>query len=158
MKAKVSESQIGIEYIADVISTCDKNGVECIVDDKNGDIFYYDPKRHKYGDDRLLMDNDASIWDIVSDEELFDSILFDASGAIFKDFAVRWNDLQKKEESDEVYKTKVCKPIIGKFTESDGECLYNAKSLNDKVASWYRRAYPTDKEMADEMKPVGATF
>lgn len=119
MKVKVSESQIGIEYIADVISTCDKNGIECIVDDKNGDIYYYDPKRRKYGDDKLLHDNDASIWDIVSDEELFDAILFDASGAIFKDFAVRWNDLQKKEESDEVYKTKVCKPIIGKFQKVD---------------------------------------
>ena len=117
MKVKVTESKIGVEYIADVISSCDQNGIECIVDDKSGDIYYYDPKRHKYGDDKLLHDNDVSIWDIVSDEELFDTILFDASGAIFKDFAVRWNDLQKKGEDDEVYKTQHCNPIRGNFAE-----------------------------------------
>ena len=34
MKVIVSESKLGIEYLADVISSCDQNGVECIVDDK----------------------------------------------------------------------------------------------------------------------------
>lgn len=118
MKKRISESKIGIGYLSNVISTCEQNGIECIVDDKNGDIYYYDPKGRKYGDDKLLHDNDVRIWDIVEDEELFDAILFDASGAIFKDFAVKWNELQKKGERDEVYKTKVCRPIIGKYTES----------------------------------------
>ena len=121
MKVIVSESKIGVEYIADVISSCDQNGIECIVDDKNGDIYYYDPKRHKYGDDKLLHDNDVSIWDIVSDKELFDTILFDASGAIFKDFAVRWNGLQTKGEDEEVYKTQHCNPIRGNFSEKGKE-------------------------------------
>lgn len=121
MKVIVTESKLGVEYIADVISCCNQNGVECIVDDKNNDIFYYDPKRHKYGDDKLLHDNDVSIWDIVSDEKLFDDILFDASGAIFKDFAVRWNDLQKKGDEDEVFKTDHCNPIRGNFSEKGKE-------------------------------------
>ena len=117
MKVKVTESKIGVEYIADVISSCDQNGIECIVDDKTGDIYYYDPKRHKYGDDKLLHNNDTSIWEIVKDKELFDATMFDASGAIFKDFAVRWNDLQKKGDEDEVYKTDHCNPIRGNFAE-----------------------------------------
>ena len=119
MKKRISESKIGIEYLSDVIATCDQNGIECIVDDKTGDIYYYDPKRRKYGDDKLLHDNDVSIWDIVEDKELFDAILFDATGAIFKDFAVRWNDLQKKSDGDEVYKTQICRPIRGNFTEGN---------------------------------------
>lgn len=117
MKVKVTESKIGVEYIADVISSCDQNGIECIVDDKSGDIYYYDPKRHKYGDDKLLQNNDTSIWEIVKDKQLFDATLFDASGAIFKDFAVRWNDLQKKGDEDEVFKTDHCNPIRGNFSE-----------------------------------------
>ena len=127
MKKRIFESKIGIEYIADVIATCEENGIECIVDDKTGDIYYYDPKGRKYGDDRLLHDNDASIWDIVEDRELFDAILFDAYGAIFKDFSVRWNELQRKDEGDEVYKTKTCRPIRGNFSE--GGYLDNFKRL-----------------------------
>ena len=139
MKKRISESKIGIGYLSNVISTCEQNGIECIVDDKNGDIYYYDPKGRKYGDDKLLHDNDVRIWDIVEDEELFDAILFDASGAIFKDFAVKWNELQKKGERDEVYKTKVCRPIIGKYTES------HENSMDERVSDWDAKSFPDDE-------------
>ena len=179
MKKRIFESKIGIGYLSNVISTCEQNGIECIVDDKNGDIYYYDPKGRKYGDDKLLHDNDVRIWDIVEDEELFDAILFDASGAIFKDFAVKWNELQKKGERDEVYKTKVCRPIIGKYSESKAkngegrfftkaECLKRdrlskamlAKSggLNARIAPWYAKTFPTDKEMIAELRLCRSTF
>ena len=39
MKKNICESKLGIEYIADVLSSCEQNGVQCIVDDANG-IFY----------------------------------------------------------------------------------------------------------------------
>lgn len=126
-KRMVNESKLGYEYISEVISSCEQNGVECIVDDKNGDIYYYDPKRRKYGDDRLLHDNDISIWDIVEDKKLFDAIMFDASGAIFKDFAVKWNGLQKKEDGDDVFKTKKCEMI---------RMDLNNESLDDDNRDW----------------------
>ena len=118
MKVIVSESKIGIEYLADVVSSCEQNGVECIVDDAAGDILYYLPKEAKYGDDRLLHNSDESIFDLVTDKERLASVLKDAKGDEFKEFAIRWNDLQKKNEDDEVYKTKVCMPIRGNFSEN----------------------------------------
>jgi hypothetical protein len=42
--------------------------------------------------------------------------------------------------------------------ESSSGCKYDARSLNEGVAAWYRKAYPSDNEMADEMEPSRATF
>lgn len=117
MKVIVTESRIGIEYLSDVISTCDQNGIECIVDDKAGDILYYEPKLGKYGNDKLLQNSDESIFDLVKDKERLASVLKDAQGDEFKQFAVQWNDLQKKGDDDEVYKTQHCNPIRGNFAE-----------------------------------------
>ena len=158
MKIIVSESRLGIEYLADVISSCNQNGIECIVDDNAGEILYYLPKEGRYGDDRLLQNSDESIFDLVKDKEQLVNVLKDASGDEFKDFAVKWNGLQTKGEEDEVYKTDHCNPIRGNFAESSSGCKYDARSLNERVATWYRKAYPTDKEMADEMRPSRSTF
>lgn len=117
MKVIVTESKVGIEYLSDVISSCDQNGVECIVDDKSGDILYYDPKGAKYGTDKLLRNSDVSIFDALKDKGLFASTMKDAQGDEFKQFAVQWNDLQKKGDEDEVYKTDHCNPIRGNFSE-----------------------------------------
>lgn len=117
MKVIVTESKIGVEYIADVISSCDQNGIECIVDDNAGDILYYEPKLGKYGNDKLLQNSDESIFDLVKDKERLASVLMDAQGDKFKEFAVQWNDLQKKGEDEEVYKTQHCNPIRGNFSE-----------------------------------------
>ena len=158
MKVIVTESKIGIEYLADVISSCDQNGIECIVDDNAGEILYYLPKEGRYGDDKLLQNSDESIFDLVQDKEHLVNVLKDAQGDEFKEFAVKWNDLQKKGEDDEVYKTQHCNPIRGNFAESSFGCKYAARSLEEKVATWYRKAYPSDKEMADEMRPRRSTF
>ena len=117
MKIIVSESRLGIEYLADVISSCNQNGIECIVDDNAGEILYYLPKEGRYGDDRLLQNSDESIFDLVKDKEQLVNVLKDASGDEFKDFAVKWNGLQTKGEEDEVYKTYHCNPIRGNFSE-----------------------------------------
>ena len=117
MKIIVSESRLGIEYLADVISSCNQNGIECIVDDNAGEILYYLPKEGKYGDDKLLQNSDESIFDLVKDKEHLVNVLKDAQGDEFKEFAVKWNDLQKKGEDEEVYKTDHCNPIRGNFSE-----------------------------------------
>lgn len=114
----IKESKLGVEYIADVISSCDQNGVECIVDDKAGDILYYDPKGAKFGNDKLLQNSDVSIFDALKDKELFASTMKTAEGDEFKQFAVQWNDLQKKGDEDEVFKTNHCNPIRGNFAEA----------------------------------------
>ena len=158
MKVIVTESKIGIEYLSDVISTCDQNGIECIVDDHSGEILYYLPKEGRYGDDKLLQNSDESIFDLVQDKERLASVLKDAQGDEFKEFAVQWNALQKKGDDDEVYKTQHCNPIRGNFAESSFGCKYDARSLTEKVAAWYEKAYPTDQEMADEMRPRRSTF
>ena len=158
MKVIVTESKIGVEYIADVISSCDQNGIECIVDDNAGDILYYEPKLGKYGNDKLLQNSDESIFDLVKDKEHLANVLMDAQGDKFKEFAVQWNDLQKKGEDEEVYKTQHCNPIRGNFAESSSGCEYDARSLTEKVAAWYRKAYPTDQDMIDEMRPSRSTF
>lgn len=118
MKVIVTESKLGVEYISDVISSCDQNGVECIVDDKAGDILYYDPKGAKFGNDKLLQNSDVSIFDALKDKELFANTMKDAQGDEFKQFAVQWNDLQKKGDEDEVFKTNHCNPIRGNFAEA----------------------------------------
>ena len=117
MKIIVSESKLGIEYLADVISSCNQNGIECIVDDNAGEILYYLPKEGRYGDDKLLQNSEESIFDLVKDKKRLVNVLRDAKGDEFKKFAVKWNGLQTKGEDDEVYKTDHCNPIRGNFSE-----------------------------------------
>ena len=117
MKVIVSESKLGIEYLADVISSCNQNGIECIVDDNAGEILYYLPKEGRYGDDKLLHNSDESIFDLVRNKERLVNVLRDAKGDEFKKFAVKWNGLQTKGEGEEVYKTDHCNPIRGNFSE-----------------------------------------
>ena len=140
MKVIVNESKLGVEYIADVISSCNQNGIECIVDDSAGEILYYDPKGAKYGTDKLLQNSDVSIWDILKDKELFASTMNDAQGDEFKEFAVQWNGLQKKTDEDEVFKTDHCNPIRGNFSEvalPKAKMTKRNKELFDKFrAKW----------------------
>lgn len=133
MKVIVTESKLGVEYIADVISSCDQNGVECIVDDKAGDILYYDPKGAKFGNDKLLQNSDVSIFDALKDKELFASTMKTAEGDEFKQFAVQWNDLQKKGDEDEVFKTDHCNPIRGNFSEKGTD---KSVSESDDPRDW----------------------
>ena len=118
MKVIVSESNLGIEYVADVISSCEQNGIECIVDDNSSEILYYDPKNHKYSTDREIHNADTSIHELFKDKAAYDTTMSNAEGDKFKEFAVKWNGLQKKDDGDEVFKTKHCNPIRGNFSES----------------------------------------
>lgn len=87
----------------------------------------------------------------------------------FRDFATDWNALQRKDGSD-VVKTKNCEMIrvepnkieektMRKTGESDKprkefkeSVDAHAPGMDDLVADWYRDAFPTDSEMADEME------
>lgn len=66
----------------------------------------------------------------------------------FRDFATDWNALQRKDCSD-VMKTKNCEMIRMDLKES-GDA--HAPEMDDLVADWYRDAFPTDAEMADDME------
>ena len=134
MKVIVSESKLGIEYLADVISSCNQNGIECIVDDNAGEILYYLPKEGRYGDDKLLQNSDESIFDLVKDKEQLVKVLRDAKGDEFKKFAVKWNGLQTKGEDEEVYKTDHCNPIRGNFSEGiDNPNDWSASALAEEL-------------------------
>ena len=118
MKVMIDESKMSIEYISSVIEDCDTNGLMAIADDAGGEIYIFDPKSNLYATSKSLMEADATIDDIIKDEELKNEVMLPAIGDKFKEFAVKWNDLEKKGEDEEVYKTKKCAPIHGNFTES----------------------------------------
>lgn len=166
MKVIVNESKLGVEYIADVISSCNQNGVECIVDDNAGDILYYDPKGAKYGTDKLLRNSDVSIFDALQDRNLFADTMRDAQGDGFKQFAVQWNGLQKKTDEDEVFKTDHCNPIRGNFSEvalPKAKMTKRNKELFDKFrAKWKsfddKGLSPEDKAHLERIKNARDDF
>ena len=147
MKVIVSESKLGIEYLADVISSCNQNGIECIVDDNAGEILYYLPKEGRYGDDKLLQNSDKSIFDLVKDKEQLVKVLRDAKGEEFKKFAVKWNGLQTKGEDEEVYKTDHCNPIRGNFSEGS--------KMDSAVVYWKDKSHkPMDIDQVHSLNEV----
>ena len=121
MKKNICESKLGIEYIADVLSSCEQNGVQCIVDDANG-IFYVYDNREKgnllYCTSKDIYNGDSTIFDMFRDKEVYNRIMLPGNGDKFKEFCVTWNDLQKKGDSEEVFKTNGCKSILGLTMES----------------------------------------
>ena len=121
MKKNICESKLDIEYIADVLSSCEQNGVQCIVDDANG-IFYVYDNREKgnllYCTSKDIYNGDSTIFDMFRDKEDYNRIMLPGNGDKFKEFCVTWNDLQKKGDSEEVFKTNGCKSILGLTMES----------------------------------------
>lgn len=139
---KIDESKLGVEYIASTIDDCDANGLMAIADDVGGEIYIYDPKSNLYATSKSLMEADASIDDIIKDEELKNEVMQPATGDEFKEFSVKWNDLEKKGEDEEVYKTKKCAPIHGNFAESiDGESNPVVEEIMDLVAEYGDTVY-----------------
>lgn len=150
---KVDESKLGVEYIASTIEDCDANGLMAIADDEAGIICIYDPKSNLYATSKSLMEVDASIDDIIKDEELKNEVMKPAIGDGFKEFSVKWNDLEKKGEDEEVYKTKKCAPIHGNFAESiDGESNPLVEEIMDLVftySDYYYEAIEGDGDESD---------
>lgn len=159
MKVIVSEGKLGVEYISDAISSCEQNGIECIADDESGIILFYDPEGHKYADSKFLMNSDVSIHELLKDRDLYEKTMQNAEGESFKKFAIQWNDLQKKEDGDGVYKSKVCNPIRGNFDEDKGPRIVGkrkpSKDFMDKVEKFRRRwkALGDKKEDDDGLSP-----
>lgn len=154
---KIDESKLGVEYIASTIEDCDANGLMAIADDASGEIYIFDPEANIYTTSKSLMEADASVDDIIKDEELKNEVMKPAIGDGFKEFSVKWNDLEKRGEDDEVYKTKKCAPIHGNFAESRNDEVKNdAKVRNimrmiDQYADMYLDGMSGGKSMNREL-------
>lgn len=119
-KIMFNESKMGVEYIADVISACEAKGLMCIIDDANNEGYVYNPSDNKYFTFSDLRKCDCDVWDVLDDQEVYDEFVSTiTNGDKFKDFAIKWNALEKKDDSDEVFMTNRCAPIHGNFTESE---------------------------------------
>ena len=162
MKIIINESKMSIEYISSVIEDCDTNGLMAIADDAGGEIYIFDPKSNLYATSKSLMEADATVDDIIKVEELKNEVMLPAIGDKFKEFAVKWNDLEKKSEDDEVYKTKKCAPIHGNFTESINNEIENDKRVRnimrmiDKYADMYLDGMTGEKSMDMELHRLHA--
>lgn len=88
-------------------------------------MFYVYDNREKdnllYCTSKDIYNGDSTIFDMFRDREDYDRIMRSGNGDDFKEFCVTWNDLQKKGDKDEVFKTNGCKPILGLTMESDEE-------------------------------------
>jgi hypothetical protein len=142
MKVLVTEGKLGLEYIADAISSCEQNGIECIADDENGVILFYDPRGHKYADSKYLMNADTTIHELLQDSDLYETTMKNAEGDGFKEFSVQWNSLQKKEDGDDVYKSKTCNPIRGNFTEGYEDDPRDWSASEGEVEIMWTRDFP----------------
>lgn len=119
---------------------------------------FYDPKKKKYATSTDLNNAGYDIHQLFADKEktLYDKVMLDAIGDKYKQFATRWNALQKLSP-DDAYRTKRCDVIHGKNFASESRVSKNP-GMDESIADWYRDAFPTDSEMADEMDEVGSTF
>ena len=154
MKVIISESRLGYGSMMSTISSCEDNGIQCIIDDDNAEVLFYDPANKKYATSKDLSNAGTDIHGILLDKNLYNQVMLNAVGDKFLDFSKRWDALQK-ESPEKVYRTKKCTVIRGEnMAESSN---YNPE-MDDSIADWYRDAFPTDSEMADEMEVVGSTF
>ena len=154
MKVIISESRLGYGSMMSTISSCEDNGIQCIIDDDNAEVLFYDPANKKYATSKDLSNAGTDIHGILLDKNLYNQVMLNAVGDKFLDFSKRWDALQK-ESPEKVYRTKKCTVIRGEnMAESSN---YNPE-MDDSIADWYRDAYPTDSEMADDMDRVGSTF
>lgn len=116
---------------------------------------FYDPKGRKFSDSNKLNNANTSIFDLLRDKKKYDNTMSNCSGEEFTKFAVEWNGLQKKEDGDDVYKTKRCEMIRMDLKES-GDA--HVPGMDELVVDWYREAFPTDTEMFSDLEAAGATF
>ena len=141
MITKANESQHGLEYAWEVVSACEKAGIQCIADERpQGEILFYDPTGRKYATDRDLMDADVQIWDLLPDDndkkddierkkELYNEVMLDAIGKDFEKFSVKWNNYQKQVGEKDIMATKNCSRIIGNYNEAKSVGPRNTRPL-----------------------------
>ena len=116
MKVIVKES-LGLEYVWDVISSCDQNGIQAIADNQNNEILFYDPKNKQYCTNKDLMNADYSIHDVFTDKSAREQVMKPTTGQGFEEFATKWDALQKSDDPD-IIKTKNCSMI--RFSANEG--------------------------------------
>lgn len=125
----VNESKFDASYAIDLLSFCEGQGVMAIVDGNEDIAYFYDNSENKYTTSKELYEVGADVFDILPDDddderisvdkrELYDEVMMDANGDGFKEFAIKWNDLEKRTDDEQVYKTKGCAPIHGNFNET----------------------------------------
>ena len=113
MKVLLSESKFGLEYLWDeVITPANENGVQCIVDDNaDGSIYLYDPIKKQWATSQTLKEFGVDVTDAIEDRDTYGQAWLDCRDPEFRDFAIKWDELQKKDDADNVYKTKKCELI-----------------------------------------------
>ena len=156
MKVIINESEHGLEYAWEVVSACEKAGIQCIADERpNGEILFYDPKGRKYATDKELMDADVQIWDLFGDNgqktDLYDEVMLDAVGKDFEKFSVKWNASQKQVGEKDIMATKNCSRIIGNYNETRivGK-RKPSKEFLDKVEKFKKKWRSLGKPKADD--------
>ena len=142
MKRLISESKFGLEYLWDeVITPANDNGVQCIVDDNaDGSIYLYDPIKKQWATSQTLREFRVDVTDAIVDRDTYGQAWLDCRDPEFRDFAIKWDELQKKSDADNVYKTKKCELIrlaANEATRSDGD-------MDDNVSEWYAERFPDD--------------
>ena len=139
---RFTESKFGLEYLWDeVITPANDNGVQCIVDDNaDGGIYLYDPIKKQWATSQTLKEFRVDVTDAIEDRDTYGQAWLDCRDPEFRDFAIKWDELQKKSDADNVYKTKKCELIrlaANEATLSDGD-------MDDNVSEWYAERFPDD--------------
>lgn len=157
----IFKENLGADYVADIISSCNQNGIQAIAEYTNDEILFYDPKNWLYCRHSDLIKDaslDGDIFDLFNNSkpEFRKQVMRPTKGKDFEDFAFEWNALQKEPDNPDIIKTKTCEMIRMDLKESRRAEL--APGMDDLVADWYRDAFPTDTEMFADLEAAGSTF
>lgn len=157
----IFKENLGADYVADIISSCNQNGIQAIAEYTNDEILFYDPKNWLYCRHSDLIKDaslDGDIFDLFNNSkpEFRKQVMRPTKGKDFEDFAFEWNALQKEPDNPDIIKTKTCEMIRMDLKESRRAEL--APGMDELVVDWYRDAYPTDTEMFADLEAAGSTF
>ena len=156
----IFKENLGADYVADIISSCNQNGIQAIAEYTDDEILFYDPKNWLYCRHSDLIKDaslDGEIFDLFNNSkpEFRKQVMRPTKGKDFEDFAFEWNALQKEPDNPDIIKTKQCEMIRMDLKES---VAAHAPGMDELVVDWYRDAYPTDTEMFAGLEDAGATF
>ena len=145
---RFTESKLGLEYLWEVIEQAEDAGVQCIVDDNTGKIYLYDPADKAWATSQTLENMRIDVLEFLMDWNEYGQAWLDCRDPEFKDFAVAWDGLQKKDDSENVFKTKRCELI-----RVDSRDAVNESSdwLDMGLADWYMTRFPDDAGFAERM-------
>lgn len=156
------ESKLGAEYVWNVISTCDQNGLQAIADEEEAHILIYDPNGRVWATQDTMSMADADIWELVDskrgDGVLWRQTMMPAKGEKWEQFKAEWNALCNVKNEYPYQKTPRTDPIADEVAESRKRRTSSDQGMNELVVDWYKEAFPTDTDMFEDMEEAGSTF